>query len=477
MAYVQNYQFDLFVSYAHVDNTPMEPADHGWVDALVRILESALNMKLGRRDIASIWRDSQSLRGNHEVTGHINEQVKRSALLLVVLSPGYLSSEYCLKELQTFVANNPSDRIFVVYKDPIDENKQKMPSGIRDLRKYNFWIPDRNHKPRVLGWPLPQHDASEDRQLYYPKVDDLSADILVALDATAAGGGGRTITVPPTPPPGPRKGTVLLAEVTDDLDTRREELRRYLDQAGIDVLPSGTYRLTRAEFEQAFLGDLRTCRAFVQLLGPLAGRAPPDIEEGFGRFQLELAKTRQLPILQWRSPDLDMTEVASPMQRALLQAAEVQAMPFEEFKRSVVDLFVEVEPSPPKQPSFLFVDADKVDLERAQSLVTDLGDAIEWEMPLYDPTAKAEDLQNDIEARFVECDALVVLYGEAGAHWVMRQLQLFRKLKHQRTKTPRLLAVVQAVPHATTVIPMKLQGLTTLSIDEARQQIRTSLAL
>ena len=44
MAYVPGCEFDLFVSYAHVDNEPIEPADHGWVDALIRVLEAELGM-------------------------------------------------------------------------------------------------------------------------------------------------------------------------------------------------------------------------------------------------------------------------------------------------------------------------------------------------------------------------------------------------------------------------------------------------
>ena len=109
MAYVPGYEFDIFVSYAHVDNAAIEPADHGWVDALIRILERDLGMKMGRSDAYSIWRDTQSLRGNHQITGHIPQQVKTSAVLLAVLSPGYLASKFCLQELQSFLERGDKD--------------------------------------------------------------------------------------------------------------------------------------------------------------------------------------------------------------------------------------------------------------------------------------------------------------------------------------------------------------------------------
>jgi hypothetical protein len=69
MAYLDGFAFDLFVSYAHVDNIPMGPADRGWVDALVRDLEITLDMKKGSNNRPVIWRDLPNLRGNQEVTG------------------------------------------------------------------------------------------------------------------------------------------------------------------------------------------------------------------------------------------------------------------------------------------------------------------------------------------------------------------------------------------------------------------------
>jgi len=110
--------------------------------------------------------------------------------------------------------------------------------------------------------------------------------------------------------------------------------RRYLEQIGIKTLPTSAYRLGRAEFEKSFSEDLEQCAAVVQLLGPNVGKCPPDVPVGFGRLQFEHAKRKSIPILQWRSQDLNIAEVASPIQQELLQLATVQAMPFEEFKRT-----------------------------------------------------------------------------------------------------------------------------------------------
>jgi hypothetical protein len=262
MTYVPGYEFDVFVSYAWVDNEAFEPADHGWVDALYHNLYKTLAQKIGRKEAFAIWRDTQNLRGNQEISRHIPDQVRNSAVFLAILSPGYVSSKYCLQELQTFVNNVKSvenvktgaaQRLFVVHKDPIDEFRLKMPDEFRDLRKYKFWKPDLNQKPRTLGWPLPRSDVADDLQLYYLNIRDLADEIVLKLDELKEAADCAS----PRPPAEARQKKhtqlVLLAEVTDDLDPRRDDMRRYLDQAGIGTLPTGAYYgLARREFEQSF---------------------------------------------------------------------------------------------------------------------------------------------------------------------------------------------------------------------------------
>jgi hypothetical protein len=476
MTYVPGYEFDVFVSYAHVDNDAVEPADHGWVDALHRILRTTLAQKFGRKEAFSIWRDSQNLRSNHEISGHIPDQVKSSAVFLAILSTGYVESKNCLQELKTFVNNvktGASQRLFVVQTTPIDEHK--VPEEFRDLRKSQFWIPDLNEKPRLLGWPLPRNDVAEDiHQQYYPKIVGLADDIFVKLDELKKAAGD-TVPRPPAEV-GHKKHAVLLAAVIDDLDARREEMRRYLDQAGIGTLPAGDYRLTRTEFEQSFSADLDKCKAFVQLLGPIAGKSPPDVPEGFARLQFDLAKSRHVPILQWRSQDINVLGVSSAAQRQLLQAETVQATPFEEFKRTIVEAVTRTEQPKSEGPSFVFVNAAPVDMDRAWTLVHVLEDSLDCGMPLYESDAKAEEIQNETETGLLGCDALVVLYGEVRASWVLGQLYQYLKLRPRRPKDPRLLAVVTTSKEAKTPIPMKLRGLTTFPIDEAAERIRAAFA-
>jgi hypothetical protein len=112
------------------------------------------------------------------------------------------------------------------------------------------------------------------------------------------------VPVPPATAAGARP--VLLAQVTDDLDGLRDELRRHLEQFGIPVLPAEELPQGGAEFAAAFGQHLVDDAVFVQLLGAYPGRVPRDLPEGYTRFQLEAARRRGLRILQWRNLGFDV---------------------------------------------------------------------------------------------------------------------------------------------------------------------------
>ena len=51
------YPFPLhaFISYAHLDNQPLEPGQEGWVTQFHRLLSARLSVRLG--DPVTIWRE------------------------------------------------------------------------------------------------------------------------------------------------------------------------------------------------------------------------------------------------------------------------------------------------------------------------------------------------------------------------------------------------------------------------------------
>jgi hypothetical protein len=99
-------------------------------------------------------------------------------------------------------------------------------------------------------------------------------------------------------------GVAFLAEVTDDLEFRRLGLRRYLEQQGALVLPEASLPLGSAQFDTALDADLARTRVLVQPLGPLPGKRPSDVPDGYGWLQYECARRRGLHVLQWRNLEL-----------------------------------------------------------------------------------------------------------------------------------------------------------------------------
>src|SRR4051812_34545443 len=100
MSYPLGFDFDLFISYASVDDELDVPTDSGlgWVSLFVRSLESALAVRLGGRDKFKIYFDRRSLFGNQQLE-ELLSSARQSALFLAIASPGYAERNWTCKEL------------------------------------------------------------------------------------------------------------------------------------------------------------------------------------------------------------------------------------------------------------------------------------------------------------------------------------------------------------------------------------------
>lgn len=94
MAYVPGYAHDVFISYAHGD-------DREWIALLVARLEPALKQRLGLKPV--VWIDDEKLRGSRDFSEEIPDSVRSSATFLLLTSPTYIRSQYCVEqECRTF---------------------------------------------------------------------------------------------------------------------------------------------------------------------------------------------------------------------------------------------------------------------------------------------------------------------------------------------------------------------------------------
>jgi hypothetical protein len=92
-----NFDTDVFISYAHIDNQPMLAGNDGWVTVFHEALHQLLSRFKGGE--VRIWRD-EKLRGNDVFSAEIMDQFPKTATLVSVLTPRYLKSPWCTKEIQ-----------------------------------------------------------------------------------------------------------------------------------------------------------------------------------------------------------------------------------------------------------------------------------------------------------------------------------------------------------------------------------------
>ena len=290
MAYVPDHQHDIFVSYAHVDDQPFPGVEHGWVTTLIESLQVLLAQKLGRRDAFSLWMDHQLSR-HAQLTPEILDNLGQTATLLVILSPGYLASDWCLREKDSFLGRlegrvREGSRIFIVERDKVDFEER--PPQFSDLFGYRFWVQEgQGGPPRILGSPWPDPKNAQQPPLLR-RADPAGGQHRRRAEGAAArrrggrgpGAGGASAgrrrdaaTTPSSPSaPAPAAGagavaeptpaadsgrpTVFLAEATDDLDADCDSLRRHFEQAGLAVLPQTWFPREPAAYQQSLDADL-----------------------------------------------------------------------------------------------------------------------------------------------------------------------------------------------------------------------------
>ena len=89
--------FQAFFSYAHHDAA----TDPGLVKALTAELENRVTAHLVN-DRFVIWRDTRGLRTGDLWNPAIEREIRASDLLIVLLTPRWLTSDYCRKEYAIF---------------------------------------------------------------------------------------------------------------------------------------------------------------------------------------------------------------------------------------------------------------------------------------------------------------------------------------------------------------------------------------
>jgi hypothetical protein len=433
------FENDLLISYAHIDDQPLLEGQAGWVSTLHRILEVRVAQLLGEKP--RIWRDPK-LQGNDFVQQTILvEQLPKVALLLTVLSPRYIQSEWCVLELEEFCRVSATSggvriadkaRIFKVIKTPIP--RERHPESLKPLLGYEFFVVDpQSGRPRELF----QAYGPDAERAFLAKLDDLAYDIAKLLELLKSVDGDGNSSAPAQE----SKGTVYLAETSVDLRDEREAVKRDLLRNGYEVLPDRPLPLVAAELE-AFLREqlVRSCLA-IHLVGRGYGVVPDGDTRSIVAVQHEIAAAQSgLPRLLWLSPG----EVEDERQRSFLEhlrtapgvhaEAELLEIPLEDLKTRIHKKLAPPEPrkekaSAPAEEGGLvriYLICDQADLEAARPVEDALFDRGFEVLPtLFDEDEAQARL--DHEENLCTCDAVLLFQGQASEMWLRRKLREIQK--------------------------------------------------
>lgn len=150
MAYVPGCRYDLFISYDSVNNR------EGWIQQFEHAVGAELADLLGRQfdPKESIFFDNRELRIG-SFPDQLSAAARDSAMLIPVLSPGYLDSTWCDRERTEFFSRlphgaAPKDCLAPILFRPLDETE--LPTLFREAQRVSF-LPDGNESPFPPGSP------------------------------------------------------------------------------------------------------------------------------------------------------------------------------------------------------------------------------------------------------------------------------------------------------------------------------------
>jgi TIR domain len=441
---MKHFDHHAFISYAHIDNEPLTPGQRGWVTQFHSTLQTMLSQRLGEK--ARIWRD-EKLTGNDVFANEIVDQFANTALLISILSPRYVRSDWCTRELKEFIAKAAYDggltignksRVFKVIKTPV-EPAAALPEAVQNTLGYPFFVDDEGERKE-----LDPAYGDEARQQFLSKLSGLAWELeetlqqLTQAEAPTAGA-----------KPSPDRPAVFLADCGRDQRLTREQLAIELRMHGYEVLPVQPLPTTEEQLMAELSTLLERCALSVHLIGNSVGPIP-DGPSGHSLIQLEneaAAKRSQqggLRRLIWLPKDVrgERTEqqafIAALQSEATLQlGADLLTGDVESLKGAIHQTLHQIEhPSPVAAPCapalpdettetgpvahrvhLVMSDADRASAVPLLKLLRAQG--VKATLPVF--TGDAATLREANAQLVAESHAVILFYGAGDEAWKFHQ--------------------------------------------------------
>jgi len=447
-----NFDKHLFVSYAHVDDLPTPGDDQGWVTRFHKYLETYLSQSIGEQ--ARVWRDDR-LRGNDIFANEIVKQFPNTAILLSILSPRYIDSEWCLKEVTEFcktaelhgglTIDDKARVLRVMLKRIPSDRRAQLPHILKDALGYEFF------EGADGGRELPLDPSFGSGEAYRRQIYFLAEDIADLINKLKQKDGSEQ------PENVAGKPTVYLSESSYDLRDEREKIRGDLRSHGYTVLPDQLARLPELESEYvAEVGKLLDqCQVSVHFVGRFRGKVPdgPSLKSAI-QIQNEVASRKSeengLHRVIWlpekaASEQAEQQAFIDELQKVavLQQGADLVTGDLESFKSAVHAALHKLEKSEPSNSppvddaKLIYLICDQRDRPATIPLRKFLkAEGMNVVIPLFEgDAATVRQANQDILAR---CDAVILFYGAGDEAWKRTVENDLIKMKAYRDRKPLL---------------------------------------
>jgi hypothetical protein len=212
--------FKAFFSYAHHD----AETDPGLLSAFTTALENRVNARLVGARFA-IWRDKEGIRTGDRWNSKIESELRGSDVLIVLLTPRWIDSEFCRKEYAIF-EQIEAEREFGEYVAPI---------LIRTIEKQvkHFSNPQKKTYEQIRSRQCHEIVAAEFLQKTYAKrialIDKVADDLEGMIERL------RALTISSAP----SKPRPLRSQTPREFDSRAQNYER------VDFVTDGEVVLTR----------------------------------------------------------------------------------------------------------------------------------------------------------------------------------------------------------------------------------------
>jgi hypothetical protein len=292
-----NEPIQVFVSYAHDDNSvpPGLSPDKGFVSVLLNHLNYVLTKRGHPKP--KIWWDQRAIDKADRFDHHIQNAVKRSSILLVVMSTNWLSRPWCRQELELFAKRKDSTKYIILVRANHVE-RDDHPVELRNIQGYDFFSDDDWREPGNERFFVDQGEIL-DRMMFLTRMQDLGSIIwrrafivwkranpppTLTLDAPETAGKGEKpeagIPGGIDKPPAPAR-TIYLAKPAPDAAKVYERMANELIREGYTVVPPVNEKIpadsasAALEFIDAALGS---AMASIHLLGEKPGYKPDELD-------------------------------------------------------------------------------------------------------------------------------------------------------------------------------------------------------